>query len=219
MERIPEEELMNDDAQARAYAETDLSEPHEAFVAYFRERFPGFVSGEVLDIGCGTGDVIIRFARSFPHTHITGVDGSDAMLDIARIDIKKHNLTGQISLKKCMLPDPELQTDKYDSVISNSILHHLANPDVLWETVNGCSKVNAPIFIMDLFRPDTIDAAKSLVAQHASGASIQLQKDFYNSLLASYTPDEIKSQLRISGLEHLNVVIVSDRHVLIWGKV
>ncbi len=218
MKRIPEEELMDDEAQAEAYAGTDFSEPHEAFVTYFKERFPGFTSGEILDIGCGTGDVIIRCARSFPKVHITGIDGADAMLAIAERDIASHGYSDRIKLNKCLLPDPEVSDMKYDAVISNSILHHLADHSVLWDTVKNCARPDAPIFIMDLYRPDTPDIASALVEEHASDASAQLKEDFYNSLLAAYTPDEITDQLRAPGLEQLNIEKVSDRHVLIWGK-
>ena len=39
MERIPEPELMDDPEQARAYASADFSEPHQAFVERFTQRF------------------------------------------------------------------------------------------------------------------------------------------------------------------------------------
>jgi len=217
MKRIPEEELMDDTEQAAAYAETDFSEPHNAFISYFKERFPDFKSGDVLDIGCGTGDVIIRFARAFPDVQITGVDGAGAMLDIAEQDIHDHGLQNSIMLKKCLLPDPSLLNNKYDAVISNSILHHLTEPSVLWETVKKCSKAGAPVLIMDLLRPDTVETAESLVEEYAADASPSLRKDFYNSLLAAYSADEVREQLKRSGLESLTVEQVTDRHLLIWG--
>ena len=82
MERIPEPDLMDDAEQAEAYAEADFSEPHEAFVRHFKTCFPDFLSGELLDLGCGTADVIIRLARVFPGVNITGIDGAQAMLDL-----------------------------------------------------------------------------------------------------------------------------------------
>ena len=51
-QRIPEPQLMDDEAQAEAYATTDFSEPHQAFVTHFTERFPDFSGGEVMDLGC-----------------------------------------------------------------------------------------------------------------------------------------------------------------------
>ena len=39
MQRIPEVELMDDPEQTLAYARADFSEPHNHFVALFREHF------------------------------------------------------------------------------------------------------------------------------------------------------------------------------------
>jgi len=217
MERISESDLMDDAEQARAYAETDFSEAHNAFVSHFVSRFPDFHKGNVLDLGCGTADVIIRFAHAFPKSHITGIDGAQAMLDIGLRNIDKKGCGDQINLQKCILPDHALQSSSFDAVISNSLLHHLLNPQIIWDTINCCAARGAPVFIMDLMRPDSTERAEELVHLYAGDASPVLQKDFFNSLLAAYKTDEIISQLKTAGLDYLTVEVVSDRHALVWG--
>ena len=216
IERTPEPDLMNNTAQAEAYAMTDFSEPHDAFVAYFADCFPDFKRGSILDLGCGTADVIIRFARTFPYAHITGVDGAKAMLDIGLRDVERCGLADRIELQRCILPDNELSTRKFDAIISNSLLHHLKDPFVIWNIVKGCVKDHAPVFVMDLMRPESEERAGELVGMYASDAPEILREDFYNSLLASYTVDEIKKQLNRAGLK-LSVKAVSDRHLIAWG--
>ncbi|MBI4847942.1 MAG: class I SAM-dependent methyltransferase [Nitrospirae bacterium] len=218
MKRIPEPDLMDDAEQAKAYADTDFSEPHEAFVKHFTTRFPDFSSGEALDLGCGTADVIIRLARALPGVKITGIDGAQAMLDIGVQDVKQKGFEQQIKLRKCALPATELSGKKFDAVISNSLLHHLAGPLILWEAVKQCAKPGAPIFVMDLLRPHDVESAKGFLQLYAADASPVLQKDFFNSLLAAYSVEEIQQQLEAMDLDHLTIDIVSDRHVLIWGK-
>lgn len=218
MERIPERDLMDNRAQAEAYAAMDFSEPHNAFVTHFKTRFMDFHKGNVLDLGCGTADVIIRFARAYPYAHITGIDGAGAMLAIGLSDVEKQGLSGRVRLRNCFLPDNELVRIKFDAVISNSLLHHLSDPLVLWETVKKCAGPGAPIFIMDLIRPGNRERAKDVVDLYASDASPILQEDFFNSLLAAYTFDEITDQLRAAKLQNLIVEAVSDRHILIWGN-
>jgi trans-aconitate methyltransferase len=71
---------MDDQEQAAAYAAADWSESHGKIPRYFRERFPQFTRGRVLDLGCGPADVTVRFAKAFPEITMLGVDGSDAML-------------------------------------------------------------------------------------------------------------------------------------------
>ncbi len=218
MKRIPEHELMDDVEHAKAYAEADFSEAHDAFVAHFAKRFPDFTSGRVLDLGCGTCDVIIRFAHSFPETQIIGIDGAQAMLDLGLCDLQTKGITHQITLKKCRLPDADLSEQQFDAVISNSLLHHVPDPIVLWDTIRHCAKLRAPIFIMDLLRPENKGKAGKLVQKYATDALPILQKDFYNSLVAAYNVEEIRQQLTTAGLGYLTVEIVSDRHVLVWGK-
>jgi ubiquinone/menaquinone biosynthesis C-methylase UbiE len=217
IERTPEPDLMDDAEQARAYAEADFSEPHEAFVKLFASRFPDFSGHEIIDLGCGTADVVIRFAKAFPLIKIFGVDGAQAMLDIGMQDVKRNGLDRNVRLRKCKLPDRDLSCKKYDAVISNSLLHHLSDPLILWNTVKMCARPGAPIFIMDLLRPDNVESAKALLQRYAADASPLLQKDFFNSLLAAYSVNEIRKQLDVAKIEYLHVDVVSDRHVLIWG--
>jgi trans-aconitate methyltransferase len=96
MHRIPEPELMDDPAQAKAYAEADFSEPHSMFVEEFRRVFPDLrVHGHFLDLGCGPADITVRFARAFPLCVVDGVDGAEAMLRLGRERIHREALGGQ----------------------------------------------------------------------------------------------------------------------------
>src|SRR5574340_425911 len=88
MDRIPEPDLMDDLAQAEAYAGADFSEPHDAFVAHFRRLFREFDCGRVLDLGCGPADIGIRFCRTYPAAHLTGVDGAAAMLQFGFLAVR-----------------------------------------------------------------------------------------------------------------------------------
>ncbi|MEO1767351.1 class I SAM-dependent methyltransferase [Thiobacter aerophilum] len=216
MQRVPEPELMEDPKQARAYAEADFAEPHQAFVEHFRLRFPNFHGGRVLDLGCGPADVTVRFARAFPHTRITAVDGSAAMLELARQRLAAEALTARIELVHLRLPAP--LAGRYDAVISNSLLHHLADPSVLWKTLRATARPGACVLVMDLMRPDCIEEAERLVACYAADAPAVLRRDFFNSLLAAYQPREVADQLAKAGLAHFQVEPVSDRHWLAWGR-
>jgi SAM-dependent methyltransferase len=217
--RIPEPELMDTAEQARAYAAADFTEPHEAFVARFRERFPGFVAGRVLDLGCGAADVTVRFARSYPDVRVVGVDGAPAMLDEGARLVERAGLGARITLELLRLPDPALSGATYDAVISNSLLHHLADPAVLWSSIEAAARPRAPVFVMDLRRPVSTDAAQQLVDAYAADESPMLREDFYRSLCAAYTPDEVRSQLDGAGLARFRVDPIGDRHLVAYGAI
>src|SRR5262245_32426106 len=125
MDRIPEPELMDDDAQACAYAHADFAEPHDRCVALLRERFPDLPSvGTGLDLGCGPGDVTLRFARAFPGWSVDGLDASPAMLHYGRIAVTGAGLDDRVSLVHGYLPGARPPLARYDLIFSNSLLHH-----------------------------------------------------------------------------------------------
>src|SRR5262245_4219227 len=119
MERIPEPELMDEQEQAAAYAMADWSESHGKIPGYFRERFPRFKTGRVIDLGCGPADVTMRFVKAFPEVTALGVDGSEAMLAFGRRHILEAGLNTRISLENHYLPDPVLERREFDAVICN----------------------------------------------------------------------------------------------------
>lgn len=218
MQRIPEPELMDDPVQARAYADADFSEPHDAFVRHFQRLFPEFNGGRVLDLGCGAADVTIRFARAYPGALIDGIDGAETMLELAREAVARAQLQARIAVKMVRLPVAHLRSG-YDAVISNSLLHHLPQPATLWKAVASAARPGAPVLVMDLLRPPSRESAAELVRLHAGDAPPVLVRDFMNSLIAAYRPDEVAQQLRACSLDDLAIEVVSDRHWLVWGHV
>ncbi|MET0917894.1 MAG: class I SAM-dependent methyltransferase [Burkholderiales bacterium] len=218
MDRIPEPELMDEAAQALAYASADFSEPHDAFVARFRRCFPDFIGGSVLDLGCGPADVTMRFARAYPAAQILGVDGASAMLTLGCDAVAATDLEGRVRLLQVRLPAESFPGSPYAGVISNSLLHHLADPRVLWEAIVSAAAPGACVFVMDLMRPPSREAASQLLALHAADAPEVLRRDFFNSLLAAFRPDEVRQQLADSGLPYLRVEVASDRHLIAYGR-
>ena len=217
MQRIPEPELMNEPAQALAYAEADFSEPHTAFIDGFVTRFPDCNPQHVLDLGCGPGDITERFAQRFPGCHITATDGAQTMLELARQRAQMLGLTSRIDYILSHLPDSNLAVNA-DVVISNSLLHHMNEPMDLWRTIGHHRQPGIIVYVMDLMRPPSEAVAKALLLQYAADEPEVLQHDFYHSLLAAYEPDEVQQQLKQSGLDGLKLEVISDRHLLVSGK-
>ncbi len=218
LDRIPEPELMDDEAQARAYAEADFEDPHSMFVQLFGERFADLrVEGSVLDLGCGPADVTIRFARAYPDCRVHGVDGSQAMLKHGCAALEREGLKPRVRLIHAYLPSAALAGRGDDIVISNSLLHHLADPSVLWRAVKSAARPGAAVFVMDLMRPDSEAQVRALVQTYAEGEPEVLRRDFHNSLLAAYTPEEVRAQLAAAELNTLSVEAVTDRHLIVFG--
>lgn len=218
MKRTPEPELMDGTAQAQAYADADFSEPHARMIDALGEHLPGLPSrGKAIDLGCGPADVTLRFARAFPGWTIDGVDASEPMLRLGRKRVVAEGLAGRVRLAACQLPDDPTPHEAYDLLLSNSLLHHLPDPDILWRVARTRAARGAFVFVMDLHRPETPEAARALVERHAAGEPDVLQRDFHASLHAAYTRDEVCAQLARNELGHLETACVSDRHWITWG--
>lgn len=217
MQRIPEPELMDDPAQAEAYAIADFADVNQDFVNRFLETFPSFRSGAMLDLGCGPADILIRFARALPAVRFVGTDGAEAMLAEAACAIDGASLGHVIHLEPAVLP--EVPCGPYDAVVSNSLLHHLHDPMVLWRTIRAAGRPGAPVLVVDLFRPPSEAAARAMVETVAKDERPVLKEDFYNSLLAAFTPEEVRAQLDRAGLGSFSMQVVGARHLAVTGRV
>ena len=220
MERIVEPELMEDVAQARAYAAADFEQAHSAIMRCFARWLPE-VGGafNAADLGCGDADVAVRLAKMHRRARIVAVDGSRAMLHHARKRLARERLAQRVRLVEAVLPRVPLPAGGYDLILSNSLLHHLHDPRVLWDTVRHLGKPSARVFIADLTRPASRACAAALVERHAAREAPVLKRDFYNSLLAAFTPCEIEDQLQRAGLARLSVKRIDDYHVAVCGDV
>jgi len=216
--RIPEPELMEDAAQALAYARADFAAPHAAFVAQLCARTNGAaLRGAALDLGCGPGDITFRVARALPRLAIDGVDGSDAMLALAREDAARRGLAARVRFARAYLPHDAPPARDYALVYSSSLLHHLHEPAALWQCAKRWGARGAWLFVGDLSRPNSESAARAIVAREAGSEPAVLQRDFFHSLCASYTLEEVRAQLDDSGLVHFGLEAVSDRHWIAYG--
>ncbi len=197
---------MTEVEQARAYASANFESAHSRYPLLFREKFPDCpATGHALDIGCGPGDVTRRFEQLLPGWHFDAVDGSAAML--AQVPPTKH-----INYIHGLVPGVRLPRTRYDLVLSSSLLHHLHDPGVLWRAVRA--HTDGMLFVVDLRRPTSETAARQLTEQYAAGEPEVLRRDFYNSLLAAFTTQEVREQ--VAGM-NLTVEEISDRHLLVFG--
>ena len=216
MQRIPEPELMEEPRQAHSYAEADFSDATRLFIDLFANNFPRHRPRRVVDLGCGPGQITMAFAAAHPGSQITGIDGSNTMLEIATERLRQQStLTRRVEWWLTRLPDST--TRSYDTLISNSLLHHLHEPQILWRQIQNWGASGAAVLVMDLYRPSSKAEAVRIVERYAADAPEILRRDFFNSLCAAFTREEIHQQLEISGLADFQVKVVSDRHLAVWG--
>ena len=229
MQRVPEPELMEEAGQVAAYAEADFSAGDGAVVgrlaALAADAGVDLAAAEALlvDLGCGPGNISLRLAERFPATRLVGIDGSAAMLQVAEQRRRACAGAGErLSFARHTLPSQALEqgplAGRCTALVSNSLLHHLHEPAVLWRTVRALAAPGAFLYLRDLRRPSSSGAAEALLALHLHEAPAVLQRDYLASLHAAFTPYEVDAQLAAAGLASLKVAPLDDRYLEVWGR-
>ena len=206
---------MDGEAEAAAYARADFSDSNQAYVRDVVSSFPAHL-GQVVDLGCGPGDIAIRLSRAAGTTRITAVDASPAMLALAHKALRAAGLEAHVKFVAGRLPGVALADGHFDLVLSKDMLHHLPDPQVLWSEVQRLGRPGAAVCVMDLSRPESPAAAHEIVERVSGGEHPLLKTDFYNSLCAAFTADEVRAQLAVAGLP-LSVSQLTERHLCVKG--
>jgi len=219
MQRIPEPELMDDPEQALAYSKADFSAAHGARVQIFQSLYPRIeLTGPALDLGCGSGDVLLRFARAFPSAQFYGLDGSKPMLSLAQEAIDAEPaLKPRLQLLYGIIPQGPIPTRPWQLIMSHSLLHQLHRPQVLWQTIKEHGQRGCAVFVADLRRPPSEVEASRVVSVTSKDEPEILQRDFYNSLRAAFEPEEVRDQLAQAGLSKLEVRLHDPFHLTVHG--
>ena len=218
MEREPESELMDQPDQADAYASADSDHLTQYFTGRLFELVTTRESLNVIDLGTGPASIPIAIALERPNWRITAVDGSAAMLAIARQRIDEANLADRVATHLADVKATALPAHSFDLILSSSVLHHIPEPAAFWEEVKRLARRDATLFLRDLRRPATVHEVNQLVYEHSREDAEVLQREFHNSLRSAFSIDEVNSQIVEAGLRSLVVEEVPDRFLDVYGS-
>lgn len=213
MKRVLEPELMEDLEQSQAYSSANFSSSNNLFIQYISKNTSTTIQN-VLDLGCGPADVDIELAHQHKNCSITALDGSQAMVDIGRCKVENHKLSHRINIQQSFIPDPNIKPADYDLIISKDLLHHLPDPSVLWREMDRLANAKTQIYVMDLLRPGSEQEAREIVNETSFHEPEVLKLDFYNSLLAAFTMEEMESQLQNTHFKY-HIDRLGDRHFIL----
>lgn len=121
---------------------------------YMVEQFAARCGSPILELGCGTGRVLIHLGRG--GYHLTGIDISDEMLQVARSKVAAEKLDGRVTLLKQDMRELDLDgTFSLAFAAVNSFLHVMTVDDQL-RTLGAIRQHLEPggILLLDLFNPD-----------------------------------------------------------------
>lgn len=210
LDRELEPEVMGGADEAMEYDAIDHQPVNITFAEDFLQLPP--LGPDCLDLGTGTALIPVEICRRSPTIRIMAADASVAMLDLARYHIDVHGMLDRIQLIHLDAKSLIFEDAFFDSVVSNSLVHHLPDPSDMIREAWRVLRPQGWLFIRDLCRPSSMEAVERLVATHAAGETPFAQQLLRQSLVAALTLAEIRSILDGLGIPAEAAQLTSDRH-------
>lgn len=214
LDRVLEPELMDTAEDAREYDAMDHAAVNGAFVTdlFVAMGESANAAATVLDLGTGTALIPIELCRRAPALRVVAMDAAKHMLKLAQKNVDASCLGDRIKLLHADAKRLPFDAASFQAVISNSILHHLADPfnvlvQALAVTVQGGLQ-----FHRDLCRPASESEVDRLVGLYAGDATPYQQKLLADSLRAALTLEEMRVLARKCWTADETVQLTSDRH-------
>lgn len=94
--------------------------------------------GSLLDVGCGTGNLLLQIARSFPTARCTGIDIDPTGLASARDLVAASGLSNRVTLLAGDVASA-VAPASFDVVVMVEVLHEIA-PTIRPAVIGGCAR-------------------------------------------------------------------------------
>ena len=163
--------------------------------------------GVCVDIGCGPGTLIANLANKNKQMNFIGIDLSDEMLKIAKINIDKGGLNDRVKFIKGLAENVPLLDSSVDLVVSEFFMHEWNNVNKALEEAYRILKPQGKLMIFDLRRDTRIFmyGGMFLVNKFIVPTAMKKTNEPIGSAMSSYTPGELTEMLSNSKFKTFNV--------------
>ena len=164
--------------------------------AFFRESvLPKLlVSGDWLDVGCGSGVFTRMLAEA--GAHALGLDGSPAMVEAARAATKGGTARFEVG----RVEDVDALSQSFDGAICLSVLEYLPDPGAGLKAIADRLKPGGRLAISAPNRASTLRAAQRMLRPFAAAAGNK-SLAYLDSSRHLWTKSELAELARAAGLE------------------
>ena len=149
---------------------------------------------KILDIGCGTGQLIKEISDQYKMVNYLGIDVAENMIDIA----KKNNKGKNIKFKTSSIETFE-SADKYDIIICTHAFPYFPNKEDMIKKMAGLCNKKGQVIIVN----SSTNSLKDLIINFFLKATTSKAK--YLSI------DEMKKLFKTAKLKVKNIEIIRER--------
>ncbi len=210
LDRVLEPEVMNDRDEAVEYDAMDHELVNRNFVTDLLCAGP--IGSDCLDLGTGTALIPIELCQRDKEVRVMAADASTIMLDLARYQLEINSLTSRIQLHFGDVKKLVFEGSFFDTVMSNSLVHHLPSHDSFLVEALRVLRPNGLLFLRDLCRPESQEQLDLLMLTYGANENDGSRQMLRQSFHAALSLSEIRSLALLAGLSGDCVAMTSDRH-------
>jgi 2-polyprenyl-3-methyl-5-hydroxy-6-metoxy-1,4-benzoquinol methylase len=135
------------------------------------QLIPAVGQASAVDVGCGTGENLVALAK-LGYT-VTGIDGSERQLELARTLLDSNGIKGGLLLADVCNPAWE-RNESFDLIISVGVMHFCSDIDGF---LNCCAKLAKPGATLILSVPHPLDMIVSTL--ETDGQRVITVRDYF----------------------------------------
>ncbi len=164
-------------------------------------------TGKLVDLGCGSGNLIVEIAKNLLNLDLIGVDISNEILNLAKERAFQNDLNKKIEFKIGNVEDLPFPDNSIDFLLSTLSLHHWQDPIRAFNEFFRVLKDDGTLLIFDFRR----DARKFFYGLLKFATKIVVPKALkrinepLGSLQAGYTPKEINQMVSQSPFNNIEI--------------
>ncbi|MGH6943593.1 MAG: class I SAM-dependent methyltransferase [Geminicoccaceae bacterium] len=122
--------------------------------------FEGYPGKRVLDVGCGVGNDLARFARA--GASVVGIDLAEHSIELARRNFEQRGLAGELHVMDG--EQMEFDDDSFDVVYCHTVVHFTPHPARLVQELHRVLKPGGQGIVMTVNRRSWLNLLKGVMS-------------------------------------------------------
>jgi ubiquinone/menaquinone biosynthesis C-methylase UbiE len=174
------------------------------FISQLKKITP---QGTLVDLGCGSGNLIVEIAEKIPTLNLIGLDISSEILEFAKKRAVDKKMEQKMEFKVGNAEEMPFEDNSIDILISSLSLHHWINPVNVFKEIYKVLKPDGTFLIFD-FRRDSrkfFYGFITFVTKIIVPKALKKVKEPLGSLLSSYTPEEVLQFCSQASLQDIKI--------------
>lgn len=157
------------DRQAPTYDKAGYSRHAKKLYPFHLAQLGQIPHASVLDLGCGTGELLSAVLGRWPETQCAGLDLSENMLAAA-----KTKLGDRAALTRGDAAALPYGAETFDAILCNDSFHHYPEPQAVLAEVRRCLKPGGIFLLGDTTAPGFLRGLLNIFLPLGSGGDVHI---------------------------------------------